>query len=94
MMNKSYILRYGRHHVSGQIGGLLDYAGKLGIDNFELYDTANDRVTMCMNNGVLAELSHELDDYEILCIKGYLVKSYDAATGGLDPEVILGGRKA
>lgn len=92
MTTHNYILRYGRHQISGQIGGLLDYAGKLGLENFEVYDIVNDRVTLCINNGVVVQLDRDLDRYGMTRVKEYLAKSYDAATGGACPiKMILGG---
>lgn len=80
----SYKKVYTTRYIGGHIDELLDYAGKLHLENWSLYDNCRGEIIMQSINGIV-DVANDVDDYEEKCIKDYLIKSYDAATKGMDP---------
>lgn len=83
--SNSYLLLYGNHRLVGQLGGLLDYAGKLHLENFYIIDFVRGEVVLrCTATGPVEICVTDLDDYETKAIKTYLERSFDSITNEFD----------
>lgn len=90
MKTRSFVLLYGRQHMLGQIGGLLDFIKNNRLKTWYLLDFIEGEVILrCVDNGPVQVYATDLDDYERKAVIDFLASLYDDATDELDPLSIF-----